>query len=833
MQETPYLLWLEEIGEAQRPLVGDKAANLAAMLRAGFPVPPSFCLTAALYGAVMCDQGPEALQGQQMAEIIREYLVSAPLSSDIQTELRAAYELLRRQSPFGPRVALRFSATVENLTTTSFAGQGRTLLNVASFETLLDAIRLCWASLWEPGAQSYGCTWEGETPAMAVLVQIQVPVEASGVAFSLDPASGEAHVVIEAHAGPGEAVVGGRVQPTRYTVDRRTARSTGAEQGPLTTAQAQELARLVLALEEHFGGPQDVEWSLHRGRFYLLQSRPITARPTGFFTSVLPDDDHLWTAGFLNERFPLPVSPLGWTVVRELLEELAFRDPLHYLGVRDAESWPITKLCWGHPYVNVRVFQTLYHPFPDLLLPEDAARYFPAGDTTLRRDAVYPCSWWDPRMLLSLARAFLRQPRLCSPWHCHHQWARFLPRHQAEMSALRQAAQDLKPDAELQAIWQLIERAQALNRQLLTLHRWSLTHAELWYSLLRRLIGVWIDPAQRTSLSSALVAEVPNKSVELDRVLRRLAAIREGSDFEAALGEFLAHYGHRSFSLDLYEPPFNVEPAQVLQLVGQLRGASVQQPPSHPQEALSRARKALRRGMGGWLRWPLFQQVVHLARRYMGLREDQRFYWQQTLAQMRCLFLRLGRHLQAEGVLQAPEELFFATWEELRAHVAGEGHLDRGLLLRRRAEFHHLRKKHRRAPTLHYLPFLRGNHPLEEGPLTLGTAVFQGQPVSPGLAQGPARVVTSPEQLSQVQAGEVLVAHSLDPGWTPVFGLVVGLVFERGGQLSHAAVVAREYGLPAVTAVPGIVQRIRTGQRLVVDGTSGLVHILEGRAPKT
>jgi len=331
----------------------------------------------------------------------------------------------------------------------------------------------------------------------------------------------------------------------------------------------------------------------------MQETAPITARATGFFTQVLPDDDYLWTAGFLNERFPLPVSPLGWTVVQELLEELAFRVPLRYLGVRDAESWPITKLYRGHPYVNVRVFQTLYRPFPDLLLPEDAARYFPAGDTTLRREVAHPRGWWDSMMLLSLAWAFLCQPRLWSPWHSDRQWAHFLHRHQVEMSALEQATQNLGPDAEIQAIWQLIERAQALNRQLLTLHRWSLTHAELWYSLLRRLIGGWIDPTQRTSLGSALVAEVPNKSVELDQALWRLAAICGAPDFEVALKEFLAHYGHRSFSLDLCEPPFNVEPAQALQLVGQLRGASMREGPLHPQEALSRARKALRRRIWG------------------------------------------------------------------------------------------------------------------------------------------------------------------------------------------------------------------------------------------
>jgi len=557
------------------------------------------------------------------------------------------------------------------------------------------------------------------------------------------------------------------------------------------------------------------------------------ARTTSFFTPMLLDDDYLWTASFLNERFPRPVSPLGWTVVQQLLEELAFRDPLRYLGVRDVDSWPITKLCRGHPYVNVRVFQVLYRPFPDWLLPEDAARYFPQGDVTLRRQAAYPRGWWDPMMLLSLARAFLRHPGLWSPWHNDRQWAQCLHDHQTEMSALELATQEVELDAVHQAIWKLVERAQALNRRVLAIHRWSLTHAELWYSLLRRLIGAWIDPAQRTWLGSALVAEVPNKSLQLNRALHRLASIPGGPDFEAALREFLTQYGHRSFSLDVYDPPFSVEPAQVLQLVGRLRGVAVPGPRLHPRDALTQARRAVRRGTTGGLRWLLFRQVTHLARRYMGLREDQRFYWQQTLAHMRRLFLRLGRRLQAEGSLETPDGIFFATYDELRVHVAGESVLDHRLLIRRRASFRRLREEHRRAPDLHYPPFLRGSRPLQSASPPLGPIVLQGQPVSPGLAQGPARVVTSPEQLGQVQAGEVLVAHSLDPGWTPVFGLVVGLVLERGGQLSHAAVVAREYGLPAITAVPGIVKRIGTGQTVVVDGTSGLVRILEERSPET
>jgi len=829
MQARPYVLWLEEVHDAQRPLVGGKAANLAALLRAGFPVPPGFCLTTALYRTITEHQELDALEEVQAARRLRERLLSAPLPSDAEAELRAAYKMLLRRSPFTSTVTVHSSATVEDLADASFAGQGRTLLDVGTFDALLDAVRLCWASLWESSARAYARARGHEPPAMAVLVQTQVPAEASGVAFSLDPTSGEARLIIEAYTGPGEAVAEQPPHPTRYTVDRESLRCEAKrmQQGPLAAEQVQELARLVLAVEEHFGRPQDVEWCMYQGRCYLLQSRPITAHATGFFTSVLPHDDALWTAGFLNERFPLPVSPLGWTVIRDLLEELAFRDPLRYLGVRDVEDWAITKLYQGHPYVNMRVFQTLYRPFPDPLLPEDAARYFPGSDATLRREVAYPRGWWDPRMLLSLAWALLRQPALWSPWHNDRCWARFLAHHQAEMAALERAAEHLRAEVGPRAIWQLIERAQALNRQLLALHRWSLTHAEVWYSLLRRLIGAWIGPAQQTSLASALVAGVPNTSVELDRVLRRLATMAEGPDLEAAMKEFLAHYGHRSLSLDLYEPPFEVEPAQVRQLVEQLRGAPAAHPPLHRQKALEQARGALGRGVEGWLRWRLLRQTACLARRYMGLREDQRFYWQQTLAFMRHLFLRLGHHLQGRGILQDPAEVLFATWEELRGHVDKGTPLDHRLLLRRREEFHRLCEEYRRSPEWHYPPFLRGSRPLEAGPALSSGALLQGRPVSPGLARGPARVVVSPEQLGQIRAGEVLVAHALDPGWTPVFGLVVGLVFERGGQLSHAAVVAREYGLPAVTALPDVVGRIRTGQMVVVDGTSGSVRVLE------
>jgi hypothetical protein len=164
----------------------------------------------------------------------------------------------------------------------------------------------------------------------------------------------------------------------------------------------------VSALEKHFGTPQDVEWGFWKGKLYIFQTRPLTVQGGSWFTDSIVGDDSLWTSGFLNERFSEPVSPLGWSVVRELLEELAFRGPLRYMGYPQADSLPVTKLYRGHPFVNGTVFQILYKPFPDPFLPEDACRYFPGGDTSLRKKASYPSSIFAPRFLLSLLRAFLR-----------------------------------------------------------------------------------------------------------------------------------------------------------------------------------------------------------------------------------------------------------------------------------------------------------------------------------------------------------------------------------------------------------------------------------------
>ncbi len=730
------IVWLAGGGEASAGLVGGKGARLAAMARAGFPVPNGFCIT-------------------------------TQAGAGIGEAVAAAYRQLGSCA-----VAVRSSATAEDLDTASFAGQQETCLNVRGEEALLAAVRRCRESLWSARAAAYRQEQAPHLtePRMAVVVQVMVATDVAGVAFSLDPVTGERSVVIEYAAGSGEGVVSGAREVERYRPDRP---------GLLGEERARRLIETVRALEELFGGFQDVEWGYCGETLWLLQSRPVTAAATGFFTEMLPGDDRLWTSGFLNERFPLPVSPLGWTMIRELMEPLALADPLRFLGYRWPAGEPLTKLHGGRPYVNLRVVQILYRALPDSLLPDDAVRFFPGGDASLRLQAPYPRSLLDPRLLAAVARNFLRDPANWSPFRNYRVWEKFIARHDREMEAL------LAGGEAPTEIWARMERAQALSARLLAIHRWSLTHADLFYTLLRRLLAAWVGDA---SLAARLVAGLPSKSVELNRAL---AEARTEADWEA----FFRDYGHRSFSLDIFRPTFAEIREEVRRLAagdrrGRLSRSEAVLPACHPLRSFL-------------LRW-----VLRYARRYMLLREDQRFFWQQTLALQRRLVLALGE------MLRAGQNIFFATMEELRAAANGAP-LPLRDMERRRREFERLGDD--------YPPFLRGLEPLEEQ----RGEVLRGSPVSPGIAQGHARILMAPEELDRLQPGDILVTRGADPGWTLVFGRIRGLVLETGGQLSHGAVVAREYGLPAVAGIPGVTRALQDGQYILVDGAAGLVRVIK------
>ncbi|MCX7839535.1 MAG: PEP-utilizing enzyme [Anaerolineae bacterium] len=526
-------------------------------------------------------------------------------------------------------------------------------------------------------------------------------------------------------------------------------------------------------------------------------------------------DEILWTSGFINERIIAPISPLGWSHIGPLIEELALRDPLRFLGYPDAETIPLTRLWRGLPYANARAFRIFYKVFPDFFLPEDAYRYFPNGDVSLRTRAPYP-RWRDaPRVLFSLLRAFFADPFNVSPLHNYRHWARYVRVHDARVAALRARVETLV-HAEPRAIFDALREVMQLHCGVLRIHRWSLIDADLTFGLLKRLVAAWVDREHVNEIIARLVADVPNKTLEIDTQLRQLSNLQSPI---CNLQDFLAEHGHRSFSIDIAVPTFAEAPEQVMQLLSNDERRKTKD---------ERFSSFVIRPSSWWKR-TIFDWVLALARHYLALREDQRYYWQKSLALARRLYLMLADRLVTEGVIAAREEVFYATHDELVAyfdHRLPKAELARAIAARQ-AEWREYQRAFEQSPATAYPPFLQGDVPLWNAPQRV-LSQWRGRAISPGVGRGVARVVHTPNELVRVQYGDVLVAPATDPAWTPVFARLAGLVVERGGVLSHSAVVAREYRVPAVAGIANIVAEIRDGEIIEVDGSRGCVSRVVG-----
>jgi phosphohistidine swiveling domain-containing protein len=543
-------------------------------------------------------------------------------------------------------------------------------------------------------------------------------------------------------------------------------------------------------------------------------------------------DEIFWTSGFFNERFPAPISPLGWSHLSPFIEELALRDPLRCLGYPHAETIPLTRLWHGHPYANALAFRIFYKVFPDFILPEDTYRYFPDGAVALRRRAPYP-RWIDtPRLIFSLFRAFFSDPFNVSPFHNYRHWARYTHEHDARIATLRARVETLS-HAEPREIFDVLRDAEQLHRGVLRIHRWSLMDADLIFGLLKRLTAAWIDCTNANDIAARLVADVPNKTLEMDAAIQELARachVERSKTSRKELGEtlrfaqsdkltaFLAEHGHRSFSLDIAVPTFAEEPAQVERLVEITDHKRQTADKNIPSSFILRPSSFGARVIFDW--------VLALARHYLALREDQRYYWQKSLAIARRLYLMLAEHLVADGVVAERGVVFFATHQELATYFDARLPPEEfaRTLAARQAEWREYQREFEQAPTESYPAFLRGDVRLDRvGAESLRPAQWRGRAISPGIARGIARVVQSASELSRVQNGDILVAPATDPAWTPVFARLAGLVVERGGVLSHSAVVAREYHIPAVAGIANIVAEIQEGELIEVDGSRGLV----------
>jgi phosphohistidine swiveling domain-containing protein len=848
---------LDDIAVADRARVGGKAYQLAALAREGFPVPPGFVVPVDVFHAFIADLGVADA-------VVRAAAGDAAAAQQIVATLTTAAfpawfrrTLIEAAAALGPRLAVRSSGVDEDGKNRSFAGQHETVLGVRPAE-VPDAVRRCWASAWNERAIAYRGRSPGGTAAMAVVVQRMVAPRASGVLFTVNPMSGSwREMTVEAVPGLGEALVSGQLEPHFFLV-RRPRRLPGPIQRAwsrlrlevsqqtlppipryltadgwrdaadpkrptLSRTELLRLCRLGLRVERRFGAPQDVEWAIDDGGvLYLLQARPITASGP-----ARPRDDVVFTRRFLGERWPDVATPLGWSMLAPIFTWfIAYpKTEARYLG----GGAPI-RLVRGRPYLNVTVFRHLAFKLPGAPAPRFMIELLPPAEAEAwqRRFAVMP----DLEVYASILSETLAERRWerfrWNPITNHQAWDQFEARLARELPLLSRA-----PSSERDAI-RLLDDQLRLVRDYVSVHITSLLFANLFDQLLEALLWTWI-PSHAARLHEQLAtAPGGNLTLETNAALWDLAQQATDADlaaldagravspsFDALLGAFLARFGQRAAaSWEIFHPRWADDPRAIVPMLRSFQAGQTEDPRARStrqdqafQDAMVELHALVPSHEPPLRRWVL-DQTVFLTRRYLLLRENQRFWFDRLLFAIQRTAYALGDRLVEQRYLEHREQVALLTWEELRSVSDEAPDVVRGWIARR--------ERQRAEDVASVAPvFLRG----ESGCDPVSGPRLQGAGISPGRATGRVRILRSPAEAHRLSPGDVLVAHAVDPGWTPLFLQVSALVLEMGSRLSHGAVVAREYGLPAVVNIDGVTRRLVDGQEVTVDGTRGIVWV--------
>jgi rifampicin phosphotransferase len=873
---------------------GGKAVNLVRLAAKGFPVPPGFVVTTRAYRAVVeannLDEvvstalaglhGSDPASLERTSALIRAAFEAAQVPDDIAAAVRNALASLGEGA-----VAVRSSATAEDLAEASFAGQQDTYLNVVGPEPVLDAVLRCWGSLWTARAIGYRATAgiAHDHVALAVVVQRQVASEASGVAFTADPLSGARNrVVIDATLGLGEALVSGQVVPDHVVCSRSgqvlervrgdkavvtvpvagggvETRERSGEAWALDDDQLSGVARLAVAVEQEYGTPQDIEWAVADGRLWLLQARAITSLYERVQDIDTPDELGLWGSFGAFQGVLTPITPIGQDAILLLVRGIHRMVGSQLPADATLEHSPIARVAGQRLWVRLdRAFRTgVGHrlipalltfadpPSSAIISSLDEPRWTPRGGP-MSWGAAHALSRPVRRILPGLLRSFI------DPESVRHSL-------ETECEGLVTGA-----EARLRRAWAVQGADERLLARIAAMHE-SLEEAfpvllvrfgpimpvgGIALHLLRELGGPEALEAMRSldgnvttqmdlalwAAAEAIRGDEASRAAMLGRPAEEVASDhREGTLPEVAataLRGFLDAYGMRGVGeIDLGQPRWRDDPTGAVASLHTYVGLPEDAPGPALEYAQGKevARVAIDRllakvaasGPSGPLKARLVSRLVRTVRGGFGGRETPKFTIVRVFGMVREALLASGQDLVDAGRLDDPYDVMYCHLGDLQQ----AWHLPEGDLKRRVAankEAYAREAKRRQVPRL-----LLGDGRAFYEAMADSEGDLMGSPVSPGVVEGRVRVVLTPATAG-LEQGEILVCPGTDPAWTPLFLTAGGLVTEVGGLMTHGAVVAREYGLPAVVGVHAATERLTTGQLIRLDGSTGRITLLEG-----
>jgi pyruvate,water dikinase len=859
----PFVLPLND-PSATLETTGGKGASLARLLRLGLPVPGGFHITTVAYRQFVAENNLQArLLGivnetnpaqpstlESASQRIHDLFVTSPIPAEVAEAIRAAYVALPGTQP---AVAVRSSATAEDLPDLSFAGQQETFLNISGDQAVLDAVRRCWASLWTARAIAYRLQHnvDQNAVALAVVVQLLIDAEAAGILFTANPLNGRRdEMVINAAWGLGEAIVGGHVTPDTLVADKHSGKlkqaqisdkavmtvrtSSGTAEQPvqdgrrktavLSEHQVARLVELANKIETLYGAPQDIEWCQVGGKLYILQSRPITSLPAAPMEWPRRDPKGTYMRGSLVDLLPDPLSPLFESMGIPAILNGATRAAKHLTKTEPALS--------NEYFTNINHYAYMKAEFGPRMLKWVLIDLLPRLPQLFRR--IIP--FWRDDMLAGYRRA-VEDMEQASPleksvsdlWRSIQELINAAMYYTASLlfatMGVSAGAEALvtttyqklvhRPDDPPGAALMMGYDSQPMQaeKSLYDIAQSCRQHPDLTGALLR--------PTGR-ALAEQLQSENPPAGVSVES----WAAFREQFNLH------LKRFGHMIYQLDFAHPVLVNDPSPLLETLKMyLRGGgtdpharqehNVQVREQTIQEALARLK--------GIKRWA-FKKSLSIGQPMSQVREDAIADIGLGYPLLRRMLQELGSRFVQAGAIPEAGDIYWLLKDEVNTTIArleDQKALESyaGPIEERKAEWQMLKKIV--PPPM--IPMKKKYYGFSTDIWVTATEdsqtahMLKGSAASGGKVTAPARVLHGPDDFDQMQPGEVLVAGTTTPAWTPLFAMASAVVTDIGGPLSHGSIVAREYGIPAVMGTGIATRRIHSGQVITVDGDLGTV----------
>ncbi|MFX0183709.1 MAG: PEP/pyruvate-binding domain-containing protein [Candidatus Hodarchaeota archaeon] len=893
-----FVLPLSRLRKKDVDKAGGKAANLGELLKFNFPVPEGFVILTYAYSIFTEKNGlnetiPSLLSQidysqpdliAKISQTIQESIREAAIPPEIIMQIGNYYRKLQYHN-----VAVRSSATAEDLPTASFAGQQETFLNIKGIDDVIHYVRECYASLWTSRAIIYRKenNISHKNVLIAVIVQVMISAISAGVLFTVSPISSDRNVsLVEATFGLGESLVSGSTTPDQFTVSRKkgfkiisrkisqkTIITKESEQGikqielpeeeskksSLTDEQIINLTKIGKDIESKLKKPQDVEWAINKeGKIQILQSRPITS-----LTSLPRETDTVWSRGWSDDYWNDPTTPLFFDLLGSQLTWVASIELNRVMGYPSSEQ-KFLKLAYGHVYFSLNAIKSRVETeIPPFLRNEEFLNYFPEGEGPYGKVTVKGFPFRLLKRIVAEIRVMMHDGdngSILKTANSYESWSQniFNPFCQEFDSRL----DIIRKNGSLRELLDLSTELEGVMIDHYRMVRYGITVHCLGMNLMvQYLLSRFLEKNLATQVYPALISGLKHKATEINGEIHKLASIIQKNsnlrnlvletssnelfdkiskekedksiqDFLTEFNRFLSNYGDRGFSREVYYPRWGEAPQYVFDLLKSLVSdqhkdlTNIVTKTSVLRKKTEKFVEAkIRKTRFGLVKYKLYSQILGFARRYIIFREDQRFNLDRWITRNRKLYLEIGKRFTQQNILRKPSEIFFLNKNEIRKltlHQFTDEKLQKfSVLLKKRIDV--FKKYEYVTPSKFLQGSLAFNDPIEE--LTDMT-LFRGNAASQGVITGKVRVLTDISGISQVRTGDILVVPKTDPGWTPVFSKIGGLITETGGILSHGAVVSREYSIPAVTNIVNACNIFKDNMIVTLDGNTGTVKII-------